>query len=294
MITGIGSGALVIALFAAYLALDSQLALAQAADSTLDVITAAILAYVIGVGAQPEDPAHPLGHSRAEPIGALITAVIAGVLAIEVLRSAIGALWFGEVARADVTLLVAFAAKVVFKSLVFGTARLRGARSPALRALAVDARNDIVLSLVAIVGYLGARAGYPSLDAWLALPVGLWIGAAGIELLRDNLRLLMGEAPPPARQAELASRLAATPGVRGVRELRVHHLGTILDVRATIVVAGDLSARAAHDIGEDARARLLADDEVGHASIHVDADLDDEALAPSPAQTSGRDDVRRA
>ncbi|MEZ4450359.1 MAG: cation diffusion facilitator family transporter [Nannocystaceae bacterium] len=272
VVTGLGSGALVIALFSAYVVLGSQLALAQAADSTLDVITAAILAYVIGVAAQPEDPNHPLGHSRAEPIGALITAVIAGVLAIEVVRSAIGALWFGEVARVDVSLLLAFVAKIVFKGVVFATARLRGRRSPALQALAIDARNDVVLSLVAIVGYLGARVGYPALDAWLALPVGLWIGAAGVGLLRDNLRLLMGEAPPQARQEALAGILAATAGVRDVRDLRVHYLGTILDVRATIVVAGDLTVRAAHDIGEAARARLLAEEDVGHASIHVDVD----------------------
>ncbi|MCA9635886.1 MAG: cation transporter [Myxococcales bacterium] len=277
LVTGIGSGALVLALFGAYVVFGSQLALAQAADSTLDVITASILAYVIGVAAQPEDHEHPFGHSRAEPIGALITAVIAGVLAIEVLRSAIGALWFGEVARTDVTLLLAFAAKVVFKSLVFWVARARGRESPALQALAIDARNDVLLSTVAIVGYFGARAGYPAVDAWLALPVGLWIGAAGIALLRENLRLLMGEAPPPARQAELARLIAETPGVCDVRELLVHHLGTVLDVRATILVAGDLTARAAHDIGEAARARLLQEGDVGHVAIHIDAEVDPEA-----------------
>ena len=276
LVSVIGSGALLLALVAAYVGMDSQLALAQAADSGLDVISASILAYVIGVAATPEDEGHPLGHSRAEPIGALVTAVIAGVLAIEVLRSAIGALWLGEAPDLERPLLLVFAAKAIFKGLVFGTARIHGRRSPALRALAIDARNDMLLSLVAIVGFLGTRAGVVALDAWLAIPVGLWIGAAGIELLRDNLRLLMGEAPAPERLRAIEGCLRGTAGVRELRELRVHHLGTVLDVRATILVDGELTARAAHDIGEAARARVLAEEDVGHVAIHIDADVDDD------------------
>ena len=272
LVTLLGSGALVVGLFAAYLLFGSQLALAQAADSFLDVFTAAVLTYAIGVAAQPEDAEHPLGHSRAEPLGALVTAVIAGVLAVEVARSAVGALLEGAEPRLDAALLVAFAAKIAFKGAILLAARALGRQNPAVAALAVDARNDILLSAVAVLGYLGARAGLPHLDAWLALPVAAWIGLAGVRLARDNLRLLMGEAPALERQRQLTDLARAVPGVLAARPVVAQHLGTVLDVRVEVIVDGALTVREGHDIGEAVRARLLDEPDVGHCSVHVDVE----------------------
>ena len=88
LVTLAGSGALVAGLFGAYIVFGSQLALAQAADSFMDVFTAGVLTWTVIVAAKPQDENHPFGHSRAEPIGGLVVAVVAGVLAIEVARSA--------------------------------------------------------------------------------------------------------------------------------------------------------------------------------------------------------------
>ena len=88
--------ALVAGLYACFWVFQSQLALAQAADSFLDVFTASVLAYTMAISALPSDENHPFGHARAQPIGALVAAVIAGILAIEVGRSAIEALISGR------------------------------------------------------------------------------------------------------------------------------------------------------------------------------------------------------
>ena len=89
------SVALAGALGGAHVVFASQLALAQAADSLLDVLTAAALAWAVRVASRPPDPGHPAGHHRAEPLAALLTAVVAGGLALEVVREAVGAI-FGE------------------------------------------------------------------------------------------------------------------------------------------------------------------------------------------------------
>ena len=47
----------------------------------------------------------------------------------------------------------------------------------------MDARNDVLVGLLALVGYFVARYGWPSLDAWLALPIALWIGTSGVLLV---------------------------------------------------------------------------------------------------------------
>lgn len=269
-----GSGVLVAGLAWTWLRFDSQLALAQAADSFLDVFTAAVLTWTVAVAAQPRDDDHPFGHARAEPIGGLVTAVIAGVLAFEVGRSAIEALIAGHAPTLDWALIWVFAAKTVFKAGIFAAASrtLRDSISPAMRALRVDARNDVLVSLLAIGGFFAARAGWEALDAWLALPVAAWILWSGIDLARENVAYLMGEAPPAERQQELQRLAAAVPGVVDAHDLRAQFLGTLLQVQVHIVVNPEISIKEAHDIGEKVRRALEAEGDVQGALIHIDTE----------------------
>ena len=56
-----------------YALTSSQLVLAQAADSFLDVGANLVIAYAARVARRPADRDHLYGHQRAEPIGALIS-----------------------------------------------------------------------------------------------------------------------------------------------------------------------------------------------------------------------------
>ena len=51
-----------------FLRSDSQLVLAQGADSLFDVFAGIILTISVSVGLKPSDEDHPFGHQRAEPI----------------------------------------------------------------------------------------------------------------------------------------------------------------------------------------------------------------------------------
>jgi cation diffusion facilitator family transporter len=259
-------------LAATFVVYGSRLALAQAADSFSDIFTASALLVSMHISAQPADEDHPIGHQRAEPIAALVAAVIAGVLAVEVVRDAVGALLVGAVPDLDLPLVGMFLLKVVAKTAVaaFAASRDRRHPSPALRALYVDARNDVAVGSVAVIGFFAARYGWPGLDAWLAIPVALWVGWAGFSLARENIALLMGSAPPETRRTELARVAGEVPGVRSVHRMRARHHGVELDVLLDVVVDAELSLRAAHAIGEAVERRLLEEPDVCHAVAHID------------------------
>ena len=266
------SAALVGGLFFVYLQFNSQLALAQAADSLMDVFTAGVLAFAIRVAALPRDENHPFGHSRAEPVGALITAVVAGVLAIEVGRSALTALLTGSRPELGWPLAALFAGKLGFKAIValFGWRMVKGGAGPGIAALTIDARNDVLINSIALAGYFGAKAGFPQLDAWLALPSVLWIGWSGWKLAAENIRLLMGEAPPVERQNELKALARAVVGVRDIPSVLAQHMGTRLHVHIEIAVDETLTIKQAHDVGEAVREKLENEPDVAHAAVHID------------------------
>ncbi len=246
----------------------SELAQAQAADSLLDFAGAFVLSWVVRVARRPQDESHPFGHARAEPLGALGVAMLAAMLALQVAQGAIAALISGPTIRTDGLLLQLFAAKVVFKGVVVTFARR--SPSPALRALAVDAQNDILVGLISVAGYVGMALGYSSLDAVLALPVAAWIGWSGLNLARENIDLLMGRAPPAQRQKELLQLAQTVEGVLDAHDLRAHHLGAQLSVSLHVTVAHDLSVKAAHDIGERVRTIIEREEDVLDCSIHID------------------------
>jgi ferrous-iron efflux pump FieF len=257
--------------------LKSELALAQASDSLLDVVGALVLSWAVAVSREPRDPGHPMGHSRAEALGALAIAGLATLLAFEVAQSAVLALTSGRSPRLEGLLLGAFATKAVAKTGIWLYAR-RGT-TPVYRALSVDARNDVGVGLVAIAGYFGARYGAPALDAWLTLPLAVWIGWAGIGLARENVQLLMGGAPSAERQAELLDVARTIPGVVGAHDLRAQFLGHALSLQVEVLVPSRWSVGEGYELAERVRGVLEAEPDVVIASVLIAPDAEREAPA---------------
>lgn len=286
---GVLSAALLGLLVVVYLRTESSLAFAQAADSLSDIFTAVALFVSMRVAAAPPDESHPIGHQKAEPVAALVAAVMAGVLAFEVLRGAAVALIDGSEPLMTYSLLGVFTLKVVLKAALAAlSARGQHRRpSPALRALYVDARNDVAVGLLAVGGFFAARWGASAWDAWLAIPVGLYVGWSGFDLARENIRLLMGEAPPEERRRALEEIAQSVDGVESVHGLVARFHGVDLDVLIHVVVDPELSLRLAHDIGHAVEARLFEEGDVCHAVAHVDVEVAEtdagESLPSSPA-----------
>ena len=256
----------------AYLRSHSDLALAQMADSVSDVFTSVALLWALRISAKPPDDSHPFGHHSAEPVAALVVAVLVGVLSAEVLQSAVRSLLHGRALQLGWSLVAMLMLKTGLKVVFAGLTRsARRTYEPAVHAFHIDARNDVLLGLTSVAGFFGAKyGGQPSVDAWLALPVGLWIGASGVMLGWQSVQLLMGTAPPLVRQRALLLIAESLPGVVEVRALKARHHGTSIHVWLEIHVDPILTIRRAHDIGEAVESRLLEESDVCDAVVHVD------------------------
>lgn len=268
------SAALLVGLGAAYLLTGSTLALAQAADSLADALTGLGLLWALHVSRKPPDEQHPYGHQGAQPIAALVVAMLVGALAIEVLRRAIEVLTTEATPALGWSVAAAIGSKVAVKAVFVGLASRKALlrRNATLRAFRVDAASDLVVGVASLLGFFGAKyGGVPSLDAWLALPVAVWIGISGLGLARENIDLLMGTAPPRQWREALAEAIAAMPGVRGVAELRARSFGDEHHVWVEIRVDPHLTVGQAHDLGEAVERRLLEREGIGDAVVHVDA-----------------------
>jgi cation diffusion facilitator family transporter len=261
------------ALLAVLVAFESEIVAAQLADSFVDVVTGLALLFAIRISVRPPDADHPFGHERAEPIAALVVAVIAGAVAIEVVTGAADAFFAGARPIFAAPVLGVLLAKGALKAAISIVARRlrRGALRPSLHAIEVDARNDALVSTLAIAGALVSSAGLYFVDAILAGLTGLWIAWSGFSLARENVRLLMGESVPDSDLEEFRRIAASTEGLRGVGAVEARFHGTRVEVAITVVVDEELSVRSAHDIGAAVRKRLEEIDTVAWATVHLDA-----------------------
>jgi len=264
---------LVAAKGAAWWATGSLAVGSEAVNSLADVAYSVVVLGGLYLTTQPPDFEHPHGHERIEPFVSLVVAL--GVLAAgaAVLWQATTSLLSGDVGRsagvAGVAVLSGTAiAKYVLYRYVLGVAENH--HSPALRATALDNRNDILTAGAALAGVLGSAAGYPVLDPLAAFVVAAGILHTGYEIVRDNLNYLVGAAPPADLREEILERALAHPDVEGAHDVVAHYVGPEIDVSLHVEVEGEMTLHDAHDIETELILDLESIPEVDDVFVHVD------------------------
>ncbi|HMB51374.1 cation diffusion facilitator family transporter [Natronoarchaeum rubrum] len=245
----------------------------EAVNSLTDVAYSVVILGGLYLTTQPPDIEHPHGHERIEPFVSLFVA--AGIFAAggAILWSSVGAIRGGDIAVArGPTAAVVLAASAAIKYGLYRYCLRVGEtnNSPAVTATALDNRNDILASVAALVGVLGAQAGYPILDPIAASAVALAILYTGVEVVLDNVNYLVGAAPPEDLRAEIVRRALAHSEVEGVHDVVAHYVGPEIDVSLHIEVEGERTLLEAHEIESDVIESIRDLDEVDDVFVHVD------------------------
>ncbi len=270
--SAVASVLLAAALLAVFLLEDSVLAAAQAADSAADVLVAIGLVFAVVIARRPADGSHHFGHGQAEPVAALVAAFVAAQLGLEVLQAAVTALRGDALEGLSAWAAIVFATKVAVKAGVALFAFRYRRTSAALDALAIDARNDVLVGCVAIVGFFAINSGFGRVDAVLALGVGLFVVVSAIALAARSIHLLMGAAPENDQLEQLRAMANGVEGVAMVEELRARVTGSGIAVSVVVQVESELSVSHAHSIADSVESALVADEDVFSAEVHVHPD----------------------
>lgn len=246
--------------------------LSDALNSLLDVVSTTAVLVSVQVARKLPDREHPFGHSRAEPIAGFVIAVIACVLGVEVLQESAVKFLFPHVHVIAPPVFVILAVAILAKlALSMWQGRVgRAGKSPAVMALSVDSRNDVLSSVAALVGVTGAALGYRPADEIAGAVVGCLILWSGVRIIRDNLDMLLGRAPRDLTQNEVLERVRAIDGVQEVRFCRGHYVGSELHFEIIIACHAELSTRQSAEIADAVRSAAETADDIAVAFVHVD------------------------
>ncbi|ORW29182.1 hypothetical protein AWB91_24460 [Mycobacterium paraense] len=242
-----------------------------------DALTAVPLWIAFAVGNRPATRRYTYGYGRAEDIAGLfviamiaLSALIAGYEAVVRLIHPVAIEHVGWVAGAGV---IGFLGNELVALYRIRIGRRIG--SAALVADGLHARTDGFTSLAVLFGAIGVAFGYPLADPIVGLIITVAIVAVLGRAVRDIFRRLMDAVDPELVDVAEAA-LAARPGVRSVRSVRMRWIGHRLHADAELDIDPSTSLEDAHRIAHDAE----------HELTHAVPRLDSALVHAYPAHTA--------
>ncbi len=253
----------------------------DALESLVNVAASSVALYALVVSAKPADAEHPYGHAKVELLSAVATGAMILVAAVLIFQRAVGVflhpvplarlsggLGYGLLLNALAGLINAGWAAVLHR------VSLRG-RSPALGADAQHLMSDVLTTVGIIIALLGAAVfRLAVLDPVIAVAIALQIAVMGGRTLLRSLSGLLDEAPPPAMTARIQNLVRTHAiGALEAHDLRIRQAGPASFLEFHLVVPGEMSVAAAHEICDRIEAALKAEMEGVVITIHVEPEM---------------------
>jgi cation diffusion facilitator family transporter len=231
--------------------------LADTIHNFSDALTAVPLWIAFALGRRAATRRYTYGFGRAEDLAGLfviamiaLSAAIAGIESVRRLINPIHIEHVGWVAAAG---LVGFIGNELVALYRIRVGRRIG--SAALVADGLHARTDGFTSLAVLLGAGGVALGFPLADPIIGILITIAILAVLRTTTRDVFRRLMDGAEPDLIDAA-ETALAAEPGVRDVRSVKMRWIGHRLHADAELDIDPATSLTDAHRIAHEAEHTL--------------------------------------
>ena len=222
---------------------------------------------------KPVDKEHPFGHGRIEYVSALIVSFFIFIMSFELAKSSVKkiinpgeikySIWF------VLTLIIAVAIKLWMA--YFNAKLFKLTNNLNLKAVKQDSLNDCLATLATIAAIVLSKFfRFNRVDGIIGLIVSVFILVSGINILKEVISPLLGEAPSKELTERIKGIICEDDSVLGVHDLIVHSYGAgkmLASADAEVDASEDIFAL--HEVIDRAEKKIL--DELGIIiCIHID------------------------
>lgn len=246
--------------------------LADAVNNLTDSGSSILMLVGFRLAGKPADEKHPFGHARMEYLCGVTVSFIVLFLGLQLGLTSVGKIWEPEETVFTPLTLGILVASVLVKLWQFLFYKTVGGKlsSEALCATGDDSRNDVVSTLVVLVGAVITRVSGYNLDGFLGLAVAVFITVSGFKLILETGGPLLGMAPDPELVKAIHRRILSYEGVIGLHDLAVHNYGAgqcFASVHCEVPAETDILV--SHDIIDNIERDFLEQENI-HLVIHLD------------------------
>lgn len=256
---------------------NSYALIADAIESTTDILSSFLVLFGLKYANRPADKNHPYGHGRAEP---LVTFIVVGFLMVTATIIAYESIQNIRTPHElpKVWTLYVLGAIIVWKEISYQYVirKSKLTNSSSLKADAWHHRSDAITSITAFVGisiaiYFGK--GFETADDWAALFASAFILYNSYLIFRPALGEIMDEHVYDDLVAEIREVALTVKGVAGTEKCFVRKAGLKYHVDLHASVKSDLTVKQGHDIAHSLKDKLREKlPQLGHVLIHIEPD----------------------
>lgn len=196
--------------------------------NNLSDASSSIITFVgFKLSAKPEDKEHPYGHARLEYITGNIIAVIIVVMGVELFRTSLektinpSPIVFSTTALLIV--IISIPVKMLLSSFYnYGSKKIG---SISLKVSAMDSLLDVLATTFALASLVLYKLTGFLVDGPMGIMVSLFIIFSGIQMIKETVSPLLGEAPDSELVQQIKKNVLSHKGILGIHDLFIHSYG---------------------------------------------------------------------
>lgn len=254
---------------------NSYALVADAIESSSDIVTSLIVIIGLKIASKPADQDHPYGHGKAEPLAAVAVASGLFVAAIIIVIQSIHEIITPHHAPAPFTLIVLIAVVIIKESLFRYVIKVGDSvESIAVKNDAWHHRSDALTSAAAFIGIsiaLIGGAGYEEADDYAALFASGIILFNAYRLWKPALLEIMDTAPSAEKIIKVREAAVKVDGVLSLDKCFVRKMGFEYYVDIHVIVDGSKTVIEGHEIAHKVKDSLMeAYSNISDVLVHIE------------------------
>lgn len=222
------------------------------AFNNLSDASSAIISFIgVKMAKKPADEDHPFGHGRIEYITAFIIACLVIQVGISLFKTSIAKIFNPEQLIFSTTsvLILLFSILAKLWMGLFNRKLGRRIQSKVMIATATDSLGDAATTIAIIFSILVFGIWGINIDGYVGVFVSIVVLIAGINIAKDTLAPLIGEAIDPEVYKMLTEFVEGYEGIVGTHDLIVHNYGPAKSMASIHAeVPNDVSIEKSHEI----------------------------------------------
>ncbi|MBQ7119094.1 MAG: cation transporter [Oscillospiraceae bacterium] len=200
---------------------------ADAINNFSDSASSIVTLISFKLAAKPADRDHPFGHGRMEYVCSLVIAAFVLFVGFESAKSSVSRIIGGETSKFSYFIVICLGISILIKLWLglFNHKLGKKISSTAMIAVAKDSFSDCLATGVTLISVVISKFTNFPIDGYIGILVSLLIFRAGIDIIRDTLRPLLGTAPDPELVKKIEASVMGYEKIHGIHDLIVHEYG---------------------------------------------------------------------
>lgn len=225
--------------------------MADAFNNLSDAASSIVGLVGVKMAEKPADKDHPFGHGRIEYISAFIVAFIVIQVGFSLFKTSLGKIFHPDDMAFNWISIVILLMSIGVKLWLALFNRKLGKRinSKVLLATSTDALGDVIATSSTILSMVVYGILAVNIDGIVGIAVSVVIMFAGVNIAKDTLAPLIGEAIDPKLYQEITNFVESFDGIEGTHDLIIHNYGpsrSMASIHAE--VPNDVDIEVSHEI----------------------------------------------